>query len=149
MYIKRRVQPLDTMSHVSIEQATENFEAVAKIVDKDHAGIIIDKPNGRSLVVCPYNWFAFLFDNDFGCIVNSALRYSINRKTYMPSVTVEFIRKHIKVLDTRTIEVAMRDIEVALNEGMVDDHVIWEMLMKELKSQLIELYKNNQRNESQ
>ena len=50
----------------------------------------------------------------------------------MPGVVVDFIRKYINILDTKTIEVAIEDITKELDMGNVDDPLMWEKLKSEL-----------------
>ena len=69
-------------------------------------------------------------------IVILALRYAIHRHTYMPGVVVAFIRKYINILDRRTIEVAIRDIEEELKLGGVDDSTMWIELKDELAARI-------------
>lgn len=47
-------------------------------------------------------WSELQNDKDFGLIVNSAVRYSIGRNTYMPGVISDFVTKYISILDNRT-----------------------------------------------
>ena len=60
----------------------------------------------------------------------------IHRHTYMPGVVVAFIREYINILDRRTIEVAIRDIEEELKLGGVDDPTMWIELKDELAARL-------------
>ena len=50
----------------------------------------------------------------------------------LPGVVVDFIRRYINILDRRTIEVAIRDIEEELKLGGVDDTAMWNELKDEL-----------------
>lgn len=43
----------------------------------------------------------------------------------MPGVVVAFIREYINILDRRTIEVVIRDIEEELKLGGGDDPIMW------------------------
>ena len=54
----------------------------------------------------------------------------------MPGVVVAFIREYINILDRRTIEVAIRDIEEELKLGGVDDSTMWIELKDELVARL-------------
>ena len=96
----------------------------------------------NDVVLCPAHWFDFCFDNDFGCIVNSALRYAIGRHTYMPGVVRDFIRKYMNVLDSRTLVVAIRDIDEELRLGDLDEANEWSLLRSELQTRLDEMEKN-------
>lgn len=48
---------------------------------------------------------------DFELMLISALRYAIGRYTYMPSVTIDYIRYLIPQLSAKTLYVMKRDID--------------------------------------
>lgn len=81
-----------------------------------------------------------LFDEDFGCIVNSAVRYSLGRYTYMPSTVAQFVRKYLNYLDNRTINVMIRDINQALENEDLPLREIWLELKNKLE---IAIYARN------
>ena len=81
-----------------------------------------------------------IFDDDFGCIINSAVRYSLGRYTYMPSTAAEFVLKYLNYLDKKTISVIICDIDEALKNEDLPLRKIWV----ELKSKLeIEMHARN------
>ena len=81
-----------------------------------------------------------IFDDDFGCIINSAVRYSLGRYTYMPSTVAEFVLKYLNYLDNKTISVMIYDIDEALKNEDLPLRKIWV----ELKSKLeVETYSRN------
>lgn len=108
-------------------------DEVLERVDKEDIGfVILDEEGKDGQVLCPARWMDYCFDDDFGCIINSALRYSISRHTYMPGVVVNFIRKYINTLDTKTIDIAIEDITKAIEMNEVDDPAMWECLKEDL-----------------
>lgn len=56
-----------------------------------------------------HGWVAVT--QDFELMMISALRYAIGRYTYMPSVTIGYIRYLIPQLSAKTLFVMKRDIE--------------------------------------
>ena len=52
-----------------------------------------------------------VISQDFELMMISALRYAIGRYTYMPSVTIEYIRYLIPQLSAKTLFVMKRDID--------------------------------------
>ena len=94
MHTFRYLMPLDTMERISRQKLCEDFDNVLERVDKEDIGfVIVDDEGKEGHVLCPARWMEYCFDDDFGCIINSALRYAISRHTYMPGVVVDFIRR--------------------------------------------------------
>lgn len=143
MIIPKYLQPLDEMKRITRQELADNFDEILDTVEKDSVGYVIKDPDGKNdVVLCPADWFDFCFDNDFGCIVNSALRYAIGRHTYMPGVVRDFIRKYMNVLDSRTLVVAIRDIDEELRLGDLDEANEWSLLRSELQARLDEMQDN-------
>ncbi len=144
MYRYKYLMPLDTMERITRQHLCDNFDEVLERVDKEDIGFVILNEEGKDgQVLCPARWMSYCFDDDFGCIVNSALRYAISRHTYMPGVVVEFIRKYMPILDTKTIEVALTDIDKELEWNNVDDPTMWRTLKKELEIRLAYLHERS------
>lgn len=133
MYQFKYYMPLDAMERISRQYLCNHYDEVLERVDKEDIGFVIQTEEGEDgHVLCPARWMEYCFDDDFGCIINSALRYAISRHTYMPSVVERFIRKYINLLDTKTMEVAIEDISKALAMNEVDNPDMWERLKTEL-----------------
>lgn len=133
----RYLKPLDTMERITRQKLCDDFDNVLDRVDKEDIGFVILNDEGKDgYVLCPARWMEYCFDDGFGCIINSALRYAISRKSYMPGVVVDFIRKHINIIDTKTIYVAIKDIDQELKMNSVDDPEMWLTLKKALEDRL-------------
>lgn len=48
--------------------------------------------------------------DNFGCILNCAVRYAIGRQTYMPGLVIDFIRPLLPYVNNRTLYVFDQDI---------------------------------------
>lgn len=59
-----------------------------------------------------------LDDDDFGAILNCAVRYSIGRNTYMPHLVTEFIKPLLPYLNDKTVHCISRDIGSELSKGV-------------------------------
>ena len=137
MHQFRYLKPLDTMERITRQKLCEDFDVVLDRVDKEDIGfVILDDEGKEGYVLCPARWMDYCFDDDFGCIINSALRYAIGRHTYMPGVVVDFVRKYMKVLDSKTIDVAIKDIDRELELNNVDEPTMWQKLKVELIARL-------------
>ena len=145
MIAAKYLQPIEEMKRISPQELADNLDEILDTVTKENIGFVIEDINGASdVVLCPAKWFNFCYDEDFGCIINSALRYAIGRHTYMPGVVRDFIRKYISVLDARTLTVAIRDIDAELRTGTLDEANEWQRLRDELQITLEHLQENSE-----
>lgn len=125
------LHPIDKMERISREDLCKRFDEVLDKVDKDDIGYVITDAGKKDMILCPARWFLFQLDDDFGCVINSALRYAIGRHTYMPGVVCNFVRKYLDILDAKTIEVMIEDITTELKFG-IDREELWVGLRDEL-----------------
>ena len=56
-------------------------------------------------------------DRDFGTVCGCAVRYSLGRQTYMPSLVQQFINRNLKQIDSYSLAVMVRDIKDAPSYG--------------------------------
>lgn len=90
-----------------------------------------------------------MITDEFECVLTAAMRYSLGRQTYMPSVVVGYITPLIPKLSDKFLYVAMRDIdeqrgrrEKALSDPAVVKPV-WDEYYKKIKIEY-ERRKNNE-----
>ena len=133
------IQPLDQMARISRTELGEKLDEILDKADKDNVGFVITDEGKDDLVLCPIRWMKCIYDDDFGCIVNSALRYAIGRHTYMHSVVMEFVRKYLSVLDSKTICVMIEDIEREAEFETLDKRGDWLKLRDDLKTYYSEM----------
>ncbi len=144
-----RIKPVDAMEKITRQQLCDNFDKTLEKIDKEDIGYVILNEQGENgHVICPAEWLGAVYDADFGAIIACAIRYSINRNTYMPSLVIRFVEKYIDILDKNTLEVAIRDIEQAIDMEEACDVGQWTMLKEKLivkKTELIEKYENERK----
>lgn len=56
-------------------------------------------------------------DRDFGTICGCAVRYSLGRQTYMPSLVQQFIISNLNLIDSYSLMVIARDVKEAPSYG--------------------------------
>lgn len=138
------VTSVDDMERISRKDLGDNFDAILERVDKEDIGFVIEDEGKDNLVLIPARWYMFHLDDDFGCIVNSALRYAIGRSTYMPSVVCDFVRKYMRIFDTKTIDVMITDINREL-ENNIDQAELWANLRVDLINRQQEMVHKNEK----
>ena len=126
----------ENMERISRQHLCDNLDSILETVSRENIGFVITDAGKDDLVLCPASWLSPLASEGFGCIVNSAVRYSIGRDTYMPDVAVQFILDHMNLLDLRTVTVIYRDIQKALENENLPHRETWVSLMYTLETRL-------------
>ena len=126
----------ENMERISRQHLCDNLDSILETVSRENIGFVITDAGKDDLVLCPASWLSPLASEGFGCIVNSAVRYSLGRDTYMPDVAVQFILEHMKLLDIRTVTVMYRDIQKALEDENLPHRETWVSLMYALETRL-------------
>ena len=124
------------MGRISRQHLCDNLDSILETVSRENIGFVITDAGKDDLVLCPASWLSPLVSEGFGCIVNSAVRYSLGRDTYMPDVAVQFILDHMNLLDLRTVTVMYRDIQKALENENLPLRETWVSLMYALETRL-------------
>ena len=77
-------QRLADMEHILASELADHLDDYLDRCSAENIGFIVDTDK-KSYVLCPARWFDYSYDDDFGVIVNAALRYAIGRHSYLPS----------------------------------------------------------------
>lgn len=126
----------ENMERISRQHLCDNLDSILETVSLENIGFVITDAGEDDLVLCPASWLSPLASEEFGCIVNSAVRYSLGRDTYMPGIAVQFILEHMNLLDIRTETVMYRDIQKALEDENLPHRETWVSLMYALETRL-------------
>ena len=126
----------ENMERISRQHLCDNLDSILETVSRENIGFVITDAGRDDIVLCPASWLSPLTSEGFGCIVNSAVRYSLGRDTYMPDVAVQFILDHMNLLDLRTVTVMYRDIQKALENENLPLRKTWVSLMYALETRL-------------
>lgn len=74
--------------------------------------------------------------SDFGALCTCAIRYSIGRRTYMPSLIIGYLTPFISKLETRTLVVIATDIKGATNLGDDCDAADWNRFLSAVDTEI-------------
>ena len=78
-----------------------------------------------------------LEDDNFGAVLNCAVRYSIGRSTHMPHLVQSFIRPLLPFLSNKTLYVMREDVECAESYGDPNiDEPGWKRFLQEVRSEM-------------
>ena len=76
------------------------------------------------------------FTDEFGAVLNCAVRYCIGRRTYMTKLVMDVIRPMLHALTDKTLWCFERDIEGADNYGADYDEEEWMRFLSEVKAEI-------------
>lgn len=74
--------------------------------------------------------------NDFGCILTAAVRYSLGRRTYMPSLVTSFIRPFLPYLSDNTVWNLQKDVSECRNYGDDCDIQTWTAFLEDVRAEI-------------
>lgn len=75
-----------------------------------------------------------LSDDDFGAVINCAIRYCLGRRTYMPGLVCGYIKPLLPFLSENTICCMERDIREAPSYGDDCDLQTWMNMLAEVQA---------------
>lgn len=123
-------QTTENMQTMTRSALRKTLSQVLDQVAKEDAAVMITGRQKKSVVLCPAEWFDPYAVADFGLIVISAIRYAIGRMTYMPSVVCGFTLRYLPLLDSKTIDIIIRDITEKQEyfQDKLADQELWQNL---------------------
>ena len=123
-------QTTENMQTITRSDLRKSFSHVLDQVAQEDAAVMITGRQKKSVVLCPAEWFDPYDVADFGLIVISAIRYAIGRMTYMPSIVCEFTLRYLPMLNSKTIDIIIRDITEKQEyfQDKLADQELWQNL---------------------
>lgn len=77
-----------------------------------------------------------LKDNDFGCILCAAVRYSLGRRTYMPGLVTDFIKPLLPYLNDNALNNMRREVSEFGEYGDDCDVQTWMDFLDDVKEEI-------------
>ena len=104
------VKPFQDCKSVTIDELKSQPSRLLNQAAKEWQPLRVSTEDGMEFLLFPQEILAPLCDNDFRLIVLSAVRYAMDRNTYMPLVVTDYIKRHIRLLDDKFLVLAANDI---------------------------------------
>lgn len=102
---------IETLERIDQKYLAEHLDETLDRVRKENIALVITKDGKDDLVLCPQSWVSPMVDDEFGCVVNSAIRHALRSDDSDSSGVLHFVLKNYKLFDERTLAVAISDIE--------------------------------------
>ena len=108
--------PFQDYASISVDDLKDQANSLLNLVTEDQRPLRVFMDNGKECLLFPQDMLAPIFDPDFRLILLSAMRYAMGRKTHMPSVIADYIKRHLPHLDDKFLTLAADDIQRYLED---------------------------------
>ena len=108
--------PFQDYASISVDDLKDQANSLLNLVTEDQRPLRVFMDNGKECLLFPQDVLAPISDPDFRLILLSAMRYAMGRKTHMPSVIADYIKRHLQLLDDKFLTLAADDIQRYLED---------------------------------
>ena len=131
------VNPFQNYESITIDELKDQANSLLNLVTEEQRPLRVCTNNGKEFLLFPQDLLASICDSDFRLILLSAMRYAMGRKTHMPSVIADYIKRHLQLLDDKFLTLAADDIQRYL-EGYAEHESnpdLWQNLLDALETE--------------
>lgn len=131
----------ENMERISRQELADNLDAVLDRVLRENIGLVITDEGKDDLVICPSSWLDPFHTEDFGSVVNCALRYAMHAEDAESEAVIRYLRRRCGILDEKTLSVAVADLDKELKQPSpsLKNPQIWQELQALFRQRLAEL----------
>ena len=131
------VKPFQDCEPVTIDELKNHTSELLNRATAERQPLRVYMEEGKEFLLFPQELLAPLCDNDFRLIVLSAMRYAMGRNTYMPLVVTDYIKRHIRLLDDKSLVLAANDIRCYFEDyGEHEPNpALWQGLLETLETE--------------
>lgn len=130
-------KPFQDCKSITIDELKGHISELLNQAAKDWQPLRVAMEYGKEFLLFPQELLAPLCDNDFRLIVLSAMRHAMGRDTYMPLVVTDYIKRHIRLLDDKSLVLAANDIRCYFED--YGEHELntahWQELLEALETE--------------
>ena len=86
--------PFRDYASISVDDLKDQANSLLNLVTEEQRPLRVCTNHGKEFLLFPQDMLAPISDPDFRLILLSAMRYAMGRKTHMPSVIADYIKRH-------------------------------------------------------
>ena len=122
---------------ITVDELKEQTNSLLNLVTEEQRPLRVFMNDGKALLLFPQDLLAPICDSDFRLILLSAMRYAMERNTYMPVVVANYIKRHRQFLDGKFLVLVTDDIRRHLEDyAEYDPNAnLWHNLLDALKAE--------------
>lgn len=132
------IKPFDEYDSITIHDLRDNSNSLLNLVTEELRPLTVTMANGKQILLFPKELLEPIYDLDFHIILLAATRFAMGKSTFASLTVDKYIRYHIRLLDKKTLSVAIRDIREHLED--YGEHeptpMLWRDLMATLEAEL-------------
>ncbi len=125
--------PFQDYESITLDELKDPANGLPTRITEEQRPLRVSMKNGKEFLLVPQDLLAPLCDNDFRLILLAAIRYAMDRNTYMPAVVTDYIKRHIQLLDDKFLVLAADDIQRHLEDYAEHESNLWQNLLEALK----------------
>lgn len=129
----------ENMERISRQELADNLDAVLDRVLRENIGLVITDEGKDDLVICPSSWLEPLYTEEFGSVVNCALRYAMHAEDAESEAVIRYLHRRCGILDEKTLSVAVADLDKELKQPSLKNPQVWQELQGMFRKRLAEL----------
>lgn len=114
--------PCQNYGSVTIDGLKEQTSNLLDLITEEQRPLRVFMNDGKVLLLFPQDLLASICDSNFRLILLSAMRYAMDRNTYMPIVVADYIKRHRQFLDDKFLVLATDDIRRQLEDEYHTEH---------------------------
>ena len=108
--------PCRDYASISVDDLKDQANSLLNLVAEEQRPLRVLMNSGKEFLLFPQDMLAPISDPNFRLILLSAMRYAMGRKTHMPSVAADYIKRHLQLLDDKFLVLAADDIRQYLED---------------------------------
>lgn len=126
---------------ITIQELTDDTDGIIHTLISEGTGGLLRTETGSTATIMPAAWLDLFDDGDFRLILVAATRYALGRYTYMPGVVCGYLKKHLALLDKKTLTLLIDSVAEHLKDyGEHEPYPdLWHSLLRELTERRTEL----------
>lgn len=135
MYFETK--PFHGYEAITVDELKDQTNSLLNLVTEELRPLTVTMENGKEFLLFPRELLAPLYDHDFRLILVAAMRYAMGKNTAISLTVAQYIRRYLRLLDTKTLTLAVNDIRSHLTDyGEREPNPdLWQSLLAILEAQ--------------
>lgn len=109
-------KPFHDYEAITIDELKDQTNSLLNLVTEELRPLTVTMESGKEFLLFPRELLDPLYDHDFRLILVAAMRYAMGKNTAIPLTVAQYIRRYLRLLDAKTLTLAINDIRSHLTD---------------------------------